>query len=62
MLGEDVRTVPQSPGVWREEILICDLCPEVTEVQEVDLREVVEIVGLALFLVETQDATRTFSF
>ncbi len=43
-------------------IPVCDLCLEATDLQAEDLRDGAEIVGVTSFLVDTQDATRTFSF
>jgi predicted peroxiredoxin len=43
-------------------ILVCDLCLEAKDLQEEELRDGIEIVGVTLFLADTKDATRTFSF
>ena len=43
-------------------ILLCDLCLEAKDLQEEELRDGIEIVGVTSFLADTQDATRTFSF
>lgn len=43
-------------------MLVCDLCLEVHDLKEEDLREGTEIVEVTSFLVETRDAARTFCF
>jgi predicted peroxiredoxin len=57
-MGELVRSFRSLGG----RILVCDLCLEAKDLQEEDLRDGIEIVGVTTFLADTHDATRTFSF
>jgi predicted peroxiredoxin len=57
-MGELVRSFQALGG----RMLVCDLCLEAKDLQEEELRDGIEIVGVTSFLADTQDATRTFSF
>jgi predicted peroxiredoxin len=58
----EIRELVHSLQALGGRILACDLCLEAQDLQEEDLRDGTEIVGVTSFLAETQDAARTFSF
>lgn len=43
-------------------LLVCELCLEAHDLQEEDLRDGVELVGVTTFLAATQAASRTLCF
>jgi predicted peroxiredoxin len=57
-MGELVHSLQALGG----RVLVCDLCLEAKDLQEEELRDGIEIVGVTSFLADTQDATRMFSF
>jgi predicted peroxiredoxin len=58
----DMRDLVESLQELGGRILVCDLCLEAMDLQEEELRDGAEIVGVTSFLADTKDATRTFSF
>ena len=58
----DMRDLVESLQDLGGRLLVCDLCLDATDLREEELRDGAEIVGVTSFLLDTQDATRTFSF
>jgi uncharacterized protein involved in oxidation of intracellular sulfur len=58
----DMRDLVSSFREAGGRILVCDLALEAKDLKVDDLRAGVEVVGVTSFLVDTQDATRTFCF
>ena len=57
-MAELVQSVQDLGG----RLLLCELCLEAKDLKEEDLRQGLEIVGVAAFLADTRDADRTLCF